>query len=194
MNTTAIPTSAASGTVLTSSLPEANNDTLFEVIKGKRVDKPIGLVENLISSLLAGLLGPFCREKQLGRVVVETMFSIPGSGNDRRPDVAFVSHRTWPMNRPVPRVNAWAIAPDLAVEVISPTDRTFDVMAKVQEYFNGGVLQVWQIYSNVEQVWIFDSPHSVRILTRSEELAGDPLLPGFRLKLAELFPLTEPAA
>jgi Uma2 family endonuclease len=63
-------------------------------------------------------------------------------------------------------------------------------MEKVREYFTGGVRQVWHVYSNVEQVLIFDSPRSVRILSRTDELIGDPVVPGFRMQLADLFPPT----
>lgn len=173
-------------------LAEPSEDVLYEVVNGVRVEKPMGLVENLIANILIGRLGPFCRDHQLGYAVMETLFEIPGSGNDRKPDVAFVSFQRWPANRPLPRVNAWPIAPDLAVEVISPTDKAFDVIEKVQEYFAGGVRQVWHIYSHIEQVMIFDSPTTVRVLTRADELTAEPVVPGFRMPMAELFPLAEP--
>lgn len=169
----------------------ADGDSSFEVVKGKRVEKPMGLIENLIASLLQGRLEPYCRENNLGRSVTETLFSIPSNGNDRKPDVAFVSFHRWPADRPVPRVNAWPIAPDLAVEVISPNDKAFDVMEKVQEYFAGGVRQVWHIYSHIQQVFIFDSPTTVRVLTLADELSAEPVVPGFRMPMAELFPLME---
>ncbi len=173
--------------------PYADGDGSFEVVKGVRVEKHMGLIENLIASVLHGRMEPFCRDNNLGRAVVETAFRIPVSGNERKPDVAFVSFQRWAADRPIPRVNAWPIAPDLAVEVISPTDKAFDVIDKVREYFAGGVQQVWHIYSNVELVFVFTSPTQVRVLTRADELTGDPVVPGFRMALADLFPLTEPA-
>jgi Uma2 family endonuclease len=175
-------------------LAEPSDDVLYEVVNGVRVQKPMGLVENLIANLLIGRLGPHCRNNQLGYAVMETLFTIPNSGNDRKPDVAFVSFQRWPADRPLPRVNAWPVAPDLAIEVISPTDKAFDVVEKVHEYFNGGVRQVWHVYSHIEQVFIFDSPTAVRVLTRADELTAEPVVPGFRMPMAELFPLAEPRA
>lgn len=173
--------------------PYAEGDGRFEVVNGVRVEKqPVGLIENLIASILLGRLEPFCRTHHLGWAVNETMFVIPGSGNDRKPDVAFVSFARWPQARPVPRVNAWPVVPELAVEVISPSDKAFDVVAKLDEYFGAGVQQVWHVYSHVERVYVYDSPTQVRILTRADELVGDPVIPGFRLPLAELFPTTTP--
>lgn len=174
--------------------PYADGDGRFEVVRGVRVEKqPVGLVENLIASTLLGHFGPFCRANNLGWAVNETMFALTVSGNDRKPDVAFVSHARWAADRPIPRVNAWPVAPDLAVEVVSPTDKAFDVLDKLREYFVAGVRQVWHVYSNVEQVFVFDSPTSVRILTGGDELAGDPVVPGFRLPVADVFPFAEPA-
>jgi Uma2 family endonuclease len=167
------------------------DDTLFEVVRGVRVEKHMGVLQNMIAAALYSYLAPFCREHQIGHAAIETMFAIPGSGNDRKPDVAFVSFDRWAKNRPIPQSNAWPVVPDLAVEVISPTDKAFDVMAKVREYFAGGVREVWQVYSNTEQVLVFSSPTTVRILTRADELTGDPVVPGFRVKVADLFPVAE---
>jgi Uma2 family endonuclease len=198
MNTTNLPPTVSSGNLrITTSLdrhanPYVDSERSFEIVKGKVVEKKMGLIENFIASFMHERLAPFSREHRLGRAVMETMFSIPGSGNDRKPDVAFISYQTWPSDRLLPRVNAWAIAPDLIVEVISPTDKAFDVMEKLKEYFAGGVRQVWQVYSNIEQVFIFDSPLSARILNRADELTGEPVVPGFRMQLAELFPAAEP--
>jgi len=137
------------------------------------------------------VLASYCDHNNLGHSVIETMFTIPGSGNDRKPDVAFVSYQKWAKDRPIPDVNAWPIAPDLVVEVISPSDKAFEVMGKVREYFACGVQQVWQVYSSLGQVWIFDSPGTIRVLTRADELTGDPIVMGFRMRVADLFPPVE---
>jgi Uma2 family endonuclease len=163
-------------------------DALFEVVNGVRVEKPMSVFESKIAGLLFVRLETHCEANRLGQALIETLFTIPVSKNDRKPDVAFVSFQTWPANRAIPRVRAWPIAPDLAVEVVSPTDQMFDVLAKLVEYFAGGVKQVWLVFSNVEQVYCYTSPTAVRILTRSDELTAEPLIPGFRLPLAELFP------
>lgn len=173
---------------------DLSSDKLYEVVDGEYVEKPLGLIENAIANTLIERLRPFCRQHNLGSAVMEVLFAIPSSGNDRKPDVAFVSFARWAADRPLPRVNAWPVAPDLAVEVISPTDKAFDVIEKVQEYFAGGVRQVWHVYSHTEQVFIFDSPTTVRVLTRADELTAEPVVPGFRMPMADLFPLAEPHA
>jgi Uma2 family endonuclease len=109
----------------------------------------------------------------------------------RRPDVAFVSYERWPRQRPVPHAEAWEVVPNLVVEVISPSDRGADILGKVAEYFHLGVECVWVIFTSQEQVYIYESPTQVRILTRADELYGEPVLPHFRLPLVALFEESE---
>ena len=200
MNATAIPIVPTIGPLRTKrSVPRrfadpyanGDGDRLFEVVRGVRVEKTLGLLQNVIAGILYRALAPYCDRNNLGHAVIETMFASPGSGNDRKPDVAFVSYQNWAKDRPIPDVNAWPIAPDLVVEIISPSDKAFDVFGKVHEYFAGGVQQVWQVYSNLGQVWVFDLSGTIRVLTRADELTGDPIVSGFRMRVMDLFPLVE---
>ena len=173
---------------------DGDGDRLFEVVNGKRVEKNMGLMQVHIAGILYRALAAHCDERDLGHALIEAMFRLPADGNDRKPDVSFVSFLKWGKNQPIPEVNAWAVVPDLAVEVISPHDKAFEVLAKVHEYFDSGVQQVWQVYSVVQQVWVYTSPTAIRMLTNAEELNGDPVVPGFRIPVAKLFPPSEPLA
>lgn len=170
-----------------------DGEYLFEVVNGVRVEKPMGLIETRVAAILYRLLANHCDAAGCGHAAIESLFELPTSENDRKPGVAFVSYQRWPADRPLPRANAWPVVPDLAVEVVSPTDKMFDVIEKVGEYFTAGVQQVWLILSNVEQVFIFTGVSHVRVLTRADELIGDPLVPGFRMPTASLFPASTPA-
>jgi hypothetical protein len=70
----------------------------------------------------------------------------------------------------------------------------WEVVSRVSGAFDRGVKSVWVVFQNVEKVLVFTSPTQVRVLTRADELTGDPLVPGFRVAMADLFPLAEPAA
>jgi Uma2 family endonuclease len=163
-------------------------DALYEVVNGQRVVKPMSTYENVLGGELHGFLRDYARANNLGRATVEVMFDLPNVDSDRRPDVAFVSFSRWPQNRRPPSTHAWAVVPELAAEVVSPTDDMADVMEKVDEYFRVGVTLVWLILPQQERVYVYTSPIAVRVLSRTDELTGDPVLPGFRLPLAELFP------
>jgi hypothetical protein len=66
------------------SLSSLSDDVLREVVDGVAVEKPMRLVENIIANLLNHRLGAFCRQTRLGRAIMETLFEIPLSGNDRQ--------------------------------------------------------------------------------------------------------------
>src|SRR5262249_13271362 len=93
----------------------------------------------------------------------------------------------WPRQRPVPHAEAWEVVPNLVVEVISPSDKGNDILDKVAEYFRIGVECIWVIFISQALVYIYESPTQVCILTRADELYGEPVLPHFRLPLATLF-------
>lgn len=195
--TPATPLPRANGTpirIADDPYAEGDGDRLFEVVRGKRVEKNMGLMQVYIAGILYRALAAHCDDRDLGHALIEAMFRLPADGNDRKPDVAFVTYGKWAKTRPIPEVNAWSVVPDLAVEVISPHDKAFEVLAKVHEYFDSGVQLVWQVYSVVQQVWVYTSPTAIRVLTNAEELNGDPVVPDFRMPVAKLFPPSEPLA
>jgi Uma2 family endonuclease len=166
-----------------------NGDSLYEVVHGQCVElPPMGVYETNLASEIVVLLGTYGKTTGLGRAVCEMLFILnAGLGLKRRPDVAFVSYERWPRNRRVPRAEAWDVVPDLAVEVVSPSNTAEEILAKIREYFQAGCLRVWVVYSVEEQVYVYQSPTQPRVLTRKDDLEGEDFLPGFRLPLADLF-------
>ncbi len=165
------------------------DESLYEIVQGLRVElPPMSYLAIWIATRLNGFLWPFVEKNKLGMAITEALFILDVK-NDirRRPDVAFVSAETWPIDRPIPKVGDLPVAPDLAVEVNSPTDSMENVIGKVIEYFHFGVREVWLILPSAQQFYIYTSPSQVRILTANDELANT-IVPGFRLNLADLFP------
>jgi Uma2 family endonuclease len=101
--------------------------------------------------------------------------------------VGFVSYERWPRSTPVPADEGWPVVPDLAVEVVSPSNSAFEIKRKIREYFAAGVRLVWVVYPDETHVECYDSPTSVRILDRSQTIDGGDVLPGFQLALTDLF-------
>jgi Uma2 family endonuclease len=170
--------------------PEATSDAdvLYEVVDGEKVVKRMSTYENVLAGVLFAHLHGHAVTNGLGRATIEVMFDLPNLPNDRRPDVAFVSYSRWPLDRRPPAVDAWPVVPELAAEVVSPTDDMTDVMEKVEDYFRSGVSVVWLVLPQQERVYVYTTPTAVRVLSRTDELTGNPAIPGFRLPLAELFP------
>ncbi len=175
--------------------PPPGDDSLYEVINGQRVElPPMSMYAVAVANWLAGFLNEFARPRGLGRAFVEGLFRLPlDGGRSRRPDVAFVTAQRWAMGRPIPESdNAWDVVPDLAFEVVSPTDRAEDLMEKVEEYFQAGVRLVWVVYPRRRRVHVYESLSQIRGLAGAEELGGGAVLPEFRLPLTALF--QEPAS
>ncbi|MFO0866847.1 MAG: Uma2 family endonuclease [Gemmataceae bacterium] len=170
----------------TQSLPET---PLFEVVQGKFVAlPPMGAFATRIATILAHSLFSFAEERMLGRVLVETLFLLDEkTKTKRRPDVAFVSYDRWAQDAEVPIDEGWNVIPNLAIEVVSPTNGGEDIITKKREYFAAGVESVWVLYPNAKEVHVFRSPTEVRIIDLSGILDGGEVLPGFQLPLARLF-------
>jgi len=174
---------------ISSPAPEPSDLELYEVVGGQIVEKPaLGIFESLLASELLRCMANHAHENQLGRVVSETLFRLdPALRLKRRPDLAFVSTERWPLRRRIPRTEVWDIVPDLAVEVIRPTNGAEQVASKIEEYFRAGIRQVWVVYPGTCKIYLYDTPTSVKILQVGDELDGGSVLPGFRLALEDLF-------
>jgi Uma2 family endonuclease len=174
-------------------IPIPDEDALYEVVDNQVMAlAPTGAYEVWLATVLAARLETFAQQHRLGRAVQEMLFDLTvATGRKRRPDVAFVLFDRWPLARRIPRTEAWEVVPNLAVEVVSRTDSVDDIVDKIADYFHAGVDRVWVVLPSQEQVYVYDSPNSVRILTRMDELSGDPILPNFRLLLVELFEAAE---
>jgi Uma2 family endonuclease len=164
------------------------DEGLYEIVRGQRVELPPMSAESTwIASRLQTRIDVFAEEHRLGTVVTEMLFILDREINlRRRPDVAFVSVDRWPLDRNPPAEGDWDVVPDLAIEVVSPNDIFEDVLAKVGEYFEHGVRQVWVVAPRDQRVYLYDSRDAVRIVPASGDLETS-VLPGWRLPLATLF-------
>jgi Uma2 family endonuclease len=144
---------------------------------------------------------PFVTERKLGRVWMETVYALDVNEHTRWlegalvPDVSFTSlARLDEHLRQYGEDGPLRIAPELAVEIISPTDKFSYVMAKVATYLRFGVRLIWVIDPQNRTVWVItqDDPEG-RILNDTDTLCGDPVLPGLSISVAGLFgALAEP--
>ncbi len=164
-------------------------EALYEIVNGQKVElPPMSIYSSWIASRIDRRLGSHAETHGLGAVVVEGLFILdPAKNLRRRPDVAFVSAEKWPLDRPMPETGDWELIPDLTVEVVSPNDVFQDVLAKMREYFRLGVKQVWIVLPVDREIYVYDSPKNLRILTAVDELDGGTLLPGLRLPVGSLF-------
>jgi Uma2 family endonuclease len=160
-------------------------DKEYEIVAGQPEEKTMeGARHGGVGARLIVRLGSYVEAHQLGGIYgPDTTFQI--GENQRIPDVAFVAASRFPAAGEPEGI--WPMPPDLAVEIISPYDLYERVISKVEDYFAGGVRQVWLISSEHKTITIYSSATQTTILTETDELASEELLPGFRCRIAELF-------
>jgi len=178
----------ASNSVLTQSPASGEDVERYEVVDGVRVERePMGVFEGVLASWLCHLMNSFAGGKKLGLAVNEVLFVLNAArALNRRPNVAFVSYARWPTAF-VAREPAWNVVPDLAIEIVSPTNLAEEIDRKITDYFQAGVRLVWVFYPDSGRVYVYQSPTLVSILERADTLDGGEVLPGFRLPVTQLY-------
>lgn len=160
------------------------DDLDYEIVDGQKEVKMAGARHGSINAQLIVKLGIYLEQNPIGRLYTSnTTFQI--GANERMPDVGFVFSPRIPVEGEPS--GKWEIAPDLAIEVISPNDVWDKVNRKVREYFAAGVQQVWLVSQVEQEVTIYDSPTQIRVVTADQELTSEALLPGFKCRVSALF-------
>jgi Uma2 family endonuclease len=133
---------------------------------------------------LSIIIGSFVRKHRLGDVLAaETGFKLTSQPDTvRAPDVAFVSSARIPLHqRGFP-----AMAPDLAVEVLSPDDRPAEVLGKVADWIRAGSKLVWVIDPERREARVYRADGGESLLSETDSLAGELVLSGFTCPLVEV--------
>ena len=168
----------------------------YEVIDGQIVEKPpMSDLSNTIANRLLIHMGSYTFQENLGETLMEALVKLPAPVNrNRRPDVCYISYDRWPQEKLVDdRNNGRDVVPDLAVEVISPSDFGEDLQEKLVEYFSVGVRQVWLIFPRARLLYIYDSITSVRGFSEADVVEVGTILPGYRFTLRDIFRKHSPA-
>jgi len=145
---------------------------------------PAGMEHGDCGAELAFQLTSFVKKHGLGKVYsADTGFRLTDD-TVRAPDVAFVRKERI---AEVHRTGFGHGAPDLAVEIFSPSDSVRQLMRKVKQYFAAGCHTVWIVYPEQREVQVLDAAGADRLLRPGDSLEAPDLLPGFSLPLASLF-------
>ncbi len=156
----------------------------YELVDGEIRVSPAGDRHSIVALQMGALLLQFVKQRKLGFVFgADAGFRLPG-GNVRSPDASFVAAGRFPDEK-VP--DDWgSVAPDLAVEIVSPGDRPRHVLDKVGEYLEAGVRLVWVIDPRRERAVVYRSVTDVRELGRDDVIDGEDVLPGLRFVLRDV--------
>jgi Uma2 family endonuclease len=163
-------------------LPE-NADKRLEYIGGEIVEVVSNSEASEIAAFILAQLSNHVYAHKVGRVTgADGGYKV--SGADYIPDVAFISNVRQPKR---PNV-AWnPLSPDLAVEVVSPTDRPGVIADKAVNYPLAGTL-LWYVFPDDKQVKVYEPGQPAKTLGLDDELDGGKVLPGFKLAVKAIFP------
>lgn len=169
-----------------SGFPES--DQLYEIVDSERVETVLSSYATWITNRLANRLTNHVEAESGGTVVSELMFGLDEERNLRqRPDVAYLSAEKWPVGAPLPPTGDWGVIPDLAVEVLSPSNRDKDVLRKLRDDSQYGVREVWPVSPAERIVHVFTSPDQLKNLHVGESLTT-PLIPCRSISVETLLP------
>ena len=158
----------------------------LELKRGRLVrEPPPGMPHGILVVELATYLNAFVKEHKLGKVMADT-----GTITERDPDTVRgpdISYMSRARLEAYPTKGFFGIAPELCIEILSPSNRPGEITEKVSEYFAAGARLVWIVDQMRERVTVYRSSTDLRVLTKTEQLDGGDVLPGFQLPLAQLF-------
>ncbi len=162
---------------------------VFELVRGEVIEVPPPRPDHgIVCANASGILWDYGRRSGYGYALSNDSAVMTERDPDtvRGADVSFYSHARWPISQVTGGIIP--VAPDLAVEVLSPSNRGVSILRKVTEYLEAGVLMVWVINPRRRQVTIYRHSEDDMVVRDSEFLENLPELPGFRCAVSDFFP------
>lgn len=168
-------------------LPENAHKT-FELVNGEVlvVPAPSPLHAYIAGVIYAAILR-YLQSHDIGFAFPDSVSYVLSQDTEVIPDASYVSYARQPE---LPQ--KFTIAPDLAVEVVSPSNRPRQMLNKVERYLESGTQLVWVVYPEEQVVDVYrlgeGGTIQIRKLTLEDRFDGETLLPGFELAVQDIFP------
>jgi Uma2 family endonuclease len=165
---------------------DAHEDRICELVDGILVEKPMAYYESVLAGILITLINNYLETNNRGIAAGAdgALWILPRKM--RIPDVSFISWERFP-GRKLPNDKIFRVAPDLAVEILSDSNTEGEMNLKLDEYFRAGVRLVWYIDPHLRTACIYTARDEMRTIDEQGVLDGQDVLPGFHLRLGELF-------
>jgi Uma2 family endonuclease len=163
-------------------LPDALSRN-HELIDGELV-KVSGNTEfhNALRELLARLLGNLVEERKLGKTLCEQEYQFD-KHNVNGPDISFIAADNLHLRDRKRRVQPFV--PDLAIEIVSENDKFSKLMKKAARFREGGTKEVWILSPDTREALVLSRER--RALLTDDDMFESKLIPGFSIRLGELF-------
>ena len=153
----------------------------------------MSVLSSLVGGILYQLFASYCLANRIGFVwPADTTFQcFPNDPKKvRKPDGAFIRQGRITREQ-VLNEGHCSVAPDLAIEVVSPNDEFYEIDQKVQEYLNAGVRLVWVVNPQQHIVHVYRADGSTALWKEKDDLSGEDVVPGFRVPVRDIFPSLE---
>lgn len=188
MTTSLSPTSFTPGEVQRLS---ERSERLYELVGGGLIEKPRrGTLGGVVMTNVMYALSSVYRPEQAFVLVEQLVHCFADAGLMRRPGVSLVWSHRLPDGLTDDELG---IAPDLAVDVVAPGQAYSDVTRRVVDYLAASVPLVWVVDPPHRWVQAYRPDGSVAWFRGNDILKDEPLLPGFNVRVADIFPATAPA-
>lgn len=167
-------------------LLEMGSDARFELVCGELVPmSPIGKHHGYIVLRLGSWLVPFVEQRKLGWFGTERGFILAHDPDVvRAPDLYFLARHREPAGKGLGYCEG---APDLAVEVLSPSDKAVDLQLKIQEYLAAGTRLVWVVDPRTETITAYHPSGKAQVHSGDQIVTGEDVLSGFSFRCRDLF-------
>lgn len=165
---------------------DAHEDRICELVDGVLVEKAMGFRESMIAIAIASVLRAFVTPRKLGLVSGADGMMRVLPGLVRIPDVAFISWKHLPGGR-VPKEPVPALAPDLAVEVLSAGNTAAEMSRKRREFFEAGTGLIWEVDLKSRAISVYTSETTFEVFAEGQMVTGGHVLPGFSMDIGALF-------
>lgn len=159
---------------------------LCELIDGVLVEKAVSDKTSFLGVAISTFLMNFVRPRRLGWIQGSDAFTWLLGRQLRAPDACFVRRDQRPGGKLYDRGYA-DVAPALVVEVFSPGNTAREMERKRREFFAAGTELFWIVYPDRQEIEVFTEPETHRLLKQDDTLDGGTVLPGFSVKVGEIF-------
>jgi Uma2 family endonuclease len=166
---------------------EPPDELRYELDQGELIEmvKPRYRPHNRIVMKITDALLEYLRKNPIGEVLTSDNLFVLGPNTKRIPDLSFMTTERVRQIQPDADIEG---APDLAIEVLSPSDTATAMRKKVKQYFTAGCRAVWLVYPESREIEVWESVTGpAKIVSADDTLEAPEVLPGFSAKAGALF-------
>ncbi len=161
---------------------EQGDEGNYEFVRGRIIPKPAMKQNEVFIALFLNRLFLTTQAHVQGDAFLAELDAYVDEERKRIPDLSYYPVALLRQMRKGNRV-----APPFAIELLSDSEKENDIIEKIQDYFDAGVLLVWYIAPKFQKIYVYTSPDDIRVFRGEQIISAAPVLPDFEFAVADLF-------